>query len=398
VVISTYNRGALLADALRSVLAQAPDAPPFEVVVVDNNSTDGTRALVAEIARADARVRYVFEGRQGVSYGRNAGVEAARAPLVAFTDDDVRAAPDWVRSIARAFVDHPDADYVGGKVLPMWPRTPPAWITEPEHWSPIAIVDYGDAPQPISLAGFRVLVTANMAIRRAAFLAAGGFDPRHQHLPGAVSAIEDHELQLRLLNRGCRGWYVPSIQTRAEVQARRLSPGYHLRWWFDHGKALARMTPPGFTFDGGWWAAPRHGARQVRARRAALPRARPGGRGGARRPGGAPARWAGRVLPRGARLGVRRVGVVPRHDPVARARRPPVRHPGDGPGRRPRRGTRRGTRRRRRRRRRPATRLSGAGGPARSRPPGAHPFIRITAYIAAAAHVAAVCPSSAPRP
>src|SRR5438105_3335543 len=100
VVISTYNRCGWLSGALESVLAQETGGARYEVIVVDNNSTDQTREVVeAFMARGQANLRYVFEGQQGLSYARNAGIAAARAPLIAFTDDDVRAARDWVVSI-----------------------------------------------------------------------------------------------------------------------------------------------------------------------------------------------------------------------------------------------------------------------------------------------------------
>ncbi len=247
VVISTYNRGALLADAARSVLAQE-HAPPFELVVVDNNSTAGTRELVAALARADARVRYVFEGRQGVSYGRNAGVAAARAPLVAFTDDDVRAGPDWVASVARAFAEHPWADFAGGRVVPRWPGPVPAWLTR-EHWAPLALVDHGDAPVRVDLDRAITLVTCNAAFRRAAFERAGGFDPRFQHRPGASSACEDQELELRMLAAGALGVYVPYLVIEAEVQPNRLTQAYHRKWHRDHGRAVVDLLGPDEDFD-----------------------------------------------------------------------------------------------------------------------------------------------------
>ena len=127
VVICTYNRCDLLPPALESVVEQSAAGVGYEVIVVDNNSTDGTRRVVeAMIARrGHANLRYVFEGEQGLSHARNAGVRAARARVVAFTDDDVRAAPDWVASIKRAFDEHPEAAYVGGKVLPLWGRGRP---------------------------------------------------------------------------------------------------------------------------------------------------------------------------------------------------------------------------------------------------------------------------------
>ena len=256
VVISTHNRGALLEGALRDLLAQR-GAPAYEVVVVDNNSTDDTRALVTRLmAESAGRLRYVFEPRQGVAYGRNAGVAAARAPIIAFTDDDVRARPDWLAVIHRAFVEHPWAAFVGGRVLPRWPGPVPRWLT-PDLWSPLALVDYGDAPVRVDLDRPICVVTANAAFRRTAFERAGGFDPRFQHVPGAVSACEDHELELRILRDGGAGLYHPDMVIEADVQPERLQKRYYRRWYLDHGRAIARLLGPGEMFDSRMFPTPR---------------------------------------------------------------------------------------------------------------------------------------------
>jgi len=104
VVISTYNRCARLRHALESLLSQESDGVAWEAVVVDNNSTDDTRGVVESFGdRFGGRLRYVFEPRQGLSFGRNAGIGRAVAPLVAFTDDDVQPAADWLYRIKRCF-------------------------------------------------------------------------------------------------------------------------------------------------------------------------------------------------------------------------------------------------------------------------------------------------------
>ena len=125
VVMSTYNRGQLLETAIRSVLAQHEPTPSFELIIVDNNSSDATRDIVERIAASDRRLRYVFEPQQGLSYARNRGISIAAAPLIAFTDEDVRADSDWIAGIVRAFDESPRADFVGGRVLPLWPSSPP---------------------------------------------------------------------------------------------------------------------------------------------------------------------------------------------------------------------------------------------------------------------------------
>jgi GT2 family glycosyltransferase len=232
--MSTYNRGELLGDAVRSILAQHHTTPPFELIVVDNNSTDHTRAVVAQSAAADARVRYVFEPQQGSSHGRNAGISAACAPLIAFTDDDVRVEPDWIATIARAFDEHPTADVVGGRVLPIWPSPPPDWLTR-EHWMPLALIDYGDVPFAVDASNPMCLVTANCSFRRRVFDRVGGFVAEFGLGNGVVGSVEDHELQLRVLRAGGEIWYDPRIVVHAEIQPNRLTRAYHRRWHNGHG-------------------------------------------------------------------------------------------------------------------------------------------------------------------
>lgn len=241
VVISTHNRCDLLPEAVASVLGQEDGSPSFELIVVDNNSTDATRVVVeALIPRAGGRLRYAFERRQGLSHGRNAGIAHARGRVVAFTDDDVRVAPDWVKTIVGALDDHPDADFAGGKVLPRWPSEPPRWLTS-EHWAPLAITDFGDETFYVDRSRPLCLVGASLAVRREVFDEFGGFDPAYQHEPGAVSAVEDHEFELRLWRAGRRGVYAPQIRITAEVQPHRLQKRYHRRWHSDHGRMFARL-------------------------------------------------------------------------------------------------------------------------------------------------------------
>ena len=244
VVISTYNRADRVGDALARLLAQR--GVNYEVIAVDNNSTDETRAVIESyMARGDGRLRYVFEGRQGVSHGRNAGVAAARAPLIAFTDDDMRMAEDWLLKIKQAFDAHPELDCVGGRVLPLWLADRPDWLT-PRHWSPIALLDYGAEPVVVDTTRRQTLVTANFAVRRAAFDRVGGFSPLTQRTQNDVCSTEDNELQLRLWRAGVRGMYFPDIVGWAQAPPRRLTKDYHRRWHRRHGRCMALMRDEQF--------------------------------------------------------------------------------------------------------------------------------------------------------
>src|SRR3954466_14429632 len=95
IVLCTYNRAALLERALIA-LRDSSGAPRAELIVVDNNSSDATPGVVGSFAAGPLAGRYAGEPRQGLSYARNTGILRASAPLLAFTDDDVEAGPDWI--------------------------------------------------------------------------------------------------------------------------------------------------------------------------------------------------------------------------------------------------------------------------------------------------------------
>jgi glucosyl-dolichyl phosphate glucuronosyltransferase len=243
VVLCTYNRSGLLAEALTALTSQT-DAPAYDVVVVDNNSTDDTPEVAGRFA-ADGRVRVVREPRQGVSYARNRGIAATGAAIVAFTDDDVRVGPTWVRSIVDAFAEHPEVDMVGGKVEPDWQAAPPPWLADAGS-APLALVDYGAEPFRIVPDAPRCLISANVAVRRRALERLEGFSPQLQRVRDGIGSTEDHDLQMRLLQSGGSALYDPRIVARTVVPRERLSKRYHRVWHRGHGRFYALMRDPLF--------------------------------------------------------------------------------------------------------------------------------------------------------
>jgi glucosyl-dolichyl phosphate glucuronosyltransferase len=233
VVISTYNRCGQLGGALDALLAQDPGVA-YEVIVVDNNSTDHTRDVVAARLDRSPHLKYVFEPRQGLPHARNTGVLSSQAPLVAFTDDDVRVGPEWVGTIKRAFDDNPDVDMIGGRVRPLWPGRIPGWVT-PSQLGPFALGERGDAPIRVSAANAApCLVGANFAFRREVFDRVGLFDP-------AYVKSQDREIQLRLWRAGGTGLYEPALAIRVEVPAERLTKKYFRYWYTTYGVYHSRM-------------------------------------------------------------------------------------------------------------------------------------------------------------
>lgn len=239
VVLSTYNRASRLALALEALLQQI-GAPAYEVIVVDNNSTDDTREVVSALAATDGRLRYAFEPRQGLSHGRNTGIGLARAPIIALTDDDVRVAPDWIAQLERTFREHPEIDYIGGRVLPNWLEPPPRWLTT-AHWSPLALQDYGEEPMSTGRERAVCLVGASLTFRRRVFETVGLFTPALGRIKDGIGSTEDHDMQLRMWRAGMRGLYAPNVVSSADVTPDRMQKAYHRRWHRGHGRHCAMM-------------------------------------------------------------------------------------------------------------------------------------------------------------
>ena len=244
IVLPTHNRAALLRSALRSLVAQVPDAPAYTLVVVDNNSTDDTPAVCAEFGE---RVQYVSETRQGLSHARNTGIAAAAVndpdDIIAFIDDDIGVTAGWIDAISRAFDEHPEVDCVGGRVLPASQAALPAWLT-PEHWGPVALQDHGaerrvfDGGTPVGLIG------ANFAFRACVFDRIGGFSADVQRVEDGIGSTEDHELLRRLYAAGGKALYTPDAVVTTEVPPERMTRQYHRRWHRGHGRFHALMRTP----------------------------------------------------------------------------------------------------------------------------------------------------------
>ena len=250
VLICTYNRASLLDDTLAALCrARLPEGCTLEVIVVDNNSSDNTPEVVRRAA-AVARwpVRYLLEPCQGKSFALNRGLSLAGGEVIALTDDDVVPAEDWLVRIADHFQAE-DVVFVFGKVLPRWEVPPPAELLTTaarDIWGPLALIDYGDKPVRYDAKSFgrkRLPIGANLAVRRDALEQVGGWRTDLGKVDNSLIAGEDHELCVRLFHAGLySGLYDPAVVVRHFVPASRLSRLYFRRWFYWHGRTMARMA------------------------------------------------------------------------------------------------------------------------------------------------------------
>ena len=264
VIVCTHNRCDTLVSCLRSLQAmRVPAELSWEVIVVDNNSTDATRTVVEQLRRGSAsNVRYVFEPQQGKSRALNAGVRAARGRLLAFTDDDVRVDPDWLPNLLRTF-DEFDCAGVGGRVVADWQCEPPAWLSGGcPRWLQVslALFDFGDRPVPLVYP--EAPFGNNMAFRRDALERHGTFRTDLGPGSGGIIGGEDTELGQRMMRAGETLFYQPAATVHHRVEADRAQKRYFRSWYFKAGKMWMRMqpVPPDATF---YFGVPRYLFREL---------------------------------------------------------------------------------------------------------------------------------------
>jgi glycosyltransferase involved in cell wall biosynthesis len=238
VILCTFNRSESLSQALESVAAsQLPDSVEWEVLVVDNNSLDNTRAVTEDIRRQHpGRFRYLFEPRQGKSYALNSGIREASGEILAFMDDDVSVDSKWLQRLTGA-LDSGEWVGAGGRILPEQPFSPPRWLAigGPQGMGGVlALFDRGDEPGELDWAPFGT----NMAFRRSMFEKYGGFRTDLGPNRGSEIRGEDTEFGRRLTSAGERLRYEPQAIVYHSVPPNRLHKGYFLTWWFDFGRAL----------------------------------------------------------------------------------------------------------------------------------------------------------------
>ena len=129
IIIPSYNRSKLITITLDSLLEQTYPHDRYEIIVVDNKSTDETPSIVKQYEKeTEGRVRYFYEGRQGSHYARNNVVKYAKGELLYFTDDDMQTDARALEELVRVMVAYPNVGSVTGRVLPQWVEQPPQWL------------------------------------------------------------------------------------------------------------------------------------------------------------------------------------------------------------------------------------------------------------------------------
>jgi hypothetical protein len=205
VVVATYNGGKNLMMVLTSLAAsQIPPGYSWEVIIVDNNSTDQTRAIAESfIARGHQNVRYLFEPRRGKSFALNTGIRESKGRIIAFTDDDCIVDVKWIRSILQEYSSDPSLVAIGGRVELYDPKDKPSTIRISNQRNLISLTPFEPWFSPI--------IGCNMALKREVFDAVGYFD--EDLGPGSKYGLvaEDIDLLYQIYKNRLKVVYVPEL-------------------------------------------------------------------------------------------------------------------------------------------------------------------------------------------
>ncbi|NEQ04736.1 MAG: glycosyltransferase family 2 protein [Moorea sp. SIO4E2] len=229
-IICTHNREQYLGAAIDSVLQQ--DFADYEVIVVDNASSDRTRNIVDQ--RLDnSRLNYVYEPVLGLSVARNTGAATARAAILAYLDDDAVATPRWLKTIYEAYQSNEKLAIAGGKVTLLWPDgiTSPSWLS-PDLAGNLGAYDLGDSLIQIQNPGLTPR-GLNYSIRRTFLEKIGGFDVNLGRVGKNLLSNEELHMTELALQDGWQVAYLPDALVAHNVAPERINKRWFLNrgWW-----------------------------------------------------------------------------------------------------------------------------------------------------------------------
>lgn len=217
-VICTYNRCRYLPQALESIAKQNVSHGMFELIVVDNASTDDTADIVHQFIEMHPalQVRYVYEPNKGLSFARNRGWAEAASEVVAYVDDDVILCDDYLQNLKSFFEEHPSAMGAGGRVIPKYEDAEPDWMSKYLKGF-VGEVNHGDVIQKFG-GSMKYPAGANMIYKKSILEKAGGFNNELKF------RSDDKFIFYKVSELTGEIYYLPDVALYHYIDAVRLAP------------------------------------------------------------------------------------------------------------------------------------------------------------------------------
>lgn len=223
--ICSYNRARFIVDTVESIFNQDFPKEWYEVIVVDNNSSDDTLVLLQQYkdAHPDYNFRFVTEPNQGVAYTRNRCALEAQGEIVAYLDDDSKAQPGWLKQTVDFFDARPEVQSTGGRIIPYFLTGIPDWYSK-YFFGLVGRFDQGDDVK--QLTGARYPCGANMAFRKQVFEQVGMFNTALGRSGNGLLANEEKDIYMRILGHSGKVYYLPGVEVLHAVEANKFDADY----------------------------------------------------------------------------------------------------------------------------------------------------------------------------
>ncbi len=213
VVITTFNRRDVILKCLDSLRDLDYPKSHYEIIIVNNNSSDDTEDAVLEYIEkhTDVEIRYFFVPRPGQVYARQIGILAARNEILSFTDDDGLFVKEWLTEVNKVFNISDEIVGVAGKIEILWDKTPPAWIKEYEEQ--LGKLDYGDT-EKVEVGLY--MNAGNLHIKKDVLIDVGGFNP--EMVGDLLVGDGETGLWLRLRKKNMKiGWSPKAVMYHCQI-------------------------------------------------------------------------------------------------------------------------------------------------------------------------------------
>jgi len=236
-IICTHNRAEYLLKAIQSLVDQTLDKTKYEIIVVDNKSTDNTKNIALDNFSTVSNLKYLYEPVLGLSQARNTGLNRANGKYVAYLDDDAIANPRWLENILEVFEKAtPQPGIVSGRVKPIWERSRPVWLPDKLLGS-LTIVDW--SKQAIFLNKEQWPAGANIAFPKNLLEKVGGFDTALGRKGNKLLSMEEIDVRQKIEDKGYKCYYSPDIVVSHHIPALRLTKRWFVRRWYWQGFSIA---------------------------------------------------------------------------------------------------------------------------------------------------------------
>lgn len=233
-IICTHNRATFLVKAIKSLLNQSISKSLYEILIIDNCSTDATAEIVRNFS-TEHKLRYYYEPRLGLSHARNTGWCNAKGKYVAYLDDDAVADEVWLEKAIEAFEKMiPMPGCVGGRVTGIWEASRPEWLSD-ELVTGLTVLDWSDEPQQIYDLNQKWLAGANIAFSIEVLKKIGGFVPCLDRVGNNLLSGGDVFLQKQIVKAGYSCVYYPDMSVWHHVPKTRLTQKWFIPRYFWQG-------------------------------------------------------------------------------------------------------------------------------------------------------------------